>query len=483
MRLVPTPGYMTKIGMVSLGCPKNLVDSEVMLGMLARQGYELTPHAEQAEVILVNTCAFIEPAKRESIDTILEMAEYKKSGAAKRLVVAGCLVERYRQEILKEIPEVDFVIGTNELERVLEACAGDGQARSLAASAEPYLYHEFTPRVLATPSYSAYLKIAEGCDHPCSFCVIPQMRGRFRSRRFASVVREAENLARQGVSELTIVGQDTTSYGEDLGLRDGLASLLRELGKIPELVWVRFLYCYPNRLSNALIAAVAETAKVVKYIDLPLQHASAQVLKLMRRGSSGKHFLRLLERIRAAIPGVTLRTSLIVGFPGETEEDFKLLLSFVEAAQFDHLGVFLYSNEETSSSYTLPGQVSSAVARRRKRKLMALQRRISHHKLRQRVGGSFPVLVEGRSEETEWLFRGRLESQAPGIDGQVLINDYEGPEPRPGEFRWAAITAAGDYDLVSRLEARNFAERAIPTLPPVGSRLVQIRPAATPAAV
>jgi len=451
--------------------------------MLARQGYELTPHAEQAEVILVNTCAFIEPAKRESIDTILEMAEYKKSGAAKRLVVAGCLVERYRQEILKEIPEVDFVIGTNELERVLEACAGDGQARSLAASAEPYLYHEFTPRVLATPSYSAYLKIAEGCDHPCSFCVIPQMRGRFRSRRFASVVREAENLARQGVSELTIVGQDTTSYGEDLGLRDGLASLLRELGKIPELVWVRFLYCYPNRLSNALIAAVAETAKVVKYIDLPLQHASAQVLKLMRRGSSGKHFLRLLERIRAAIPGVTLRTSLIVGFPGETEEDFKLLLSFVEAAQFDHLGVFLYSNEETSSSYTLPGQVSSAVARRRKRKLMALQRRISHHKLRQRVGGSFPVLVEGRSEETEWLFRGRLESQAPGIDGQVLINDYEGPEPRPGEFRWAAITAAGDYDLVSRLEARNFAERAIPTLPPVGSRLVQIRPAATPAAV
>jgi len=234
--------YMIKVGMVSLGCPKNLVDSEVMLGMLARQGYELTAQAEQAEVIIVNTCAFIDPAKRESIDTILEMAEYKKSGAAKKLVVAGCLVERYRQEILKEIPEVDFVIGTNELERVLEACGEDHQARSPEGSAEPYLYHEFTPRILATPSYSAYLKIAEGCDHPCSFCVIPQMRGRFRSRRFASVLREAENLARQGVAELTIVGQDTTSYGEDLGLRDGLASLLRELGKIPELVWVRFLY-------------------------------------------------------------------------------------------------------------------------------------------------------------------------------------------------------------------------------------------------
>jgi len=473
---------MTKVGMVSLGCPKNLVDSEVMLGMLARQGYELTPRAEQAEVIIVNTCAFIEPAQRESIETILEMAEYKKSGTARKLVVAGCLVERYRQEILKEIPEVDFVIGTNELERVLEACGEESKDRALEGCAEPYLYHDLTPRALATPPYSAYLKIAEGCDHPCSFCVIPQMRGRFRSRRFASVVREAENLARKGVAELTIVGQDTTSYGEDLGLRDGLASLLRELGKIPELVWLRFLYCYPNRLNDALIAAVAETPKAAKYIDVPLQHASAPVLKLMRRGSSGEHFLRLLEKIRAAIPEVTLRTSFIVGFPGETEEDFECLLSFIEVAQFDHLGVFLYSNEQTSASYSLPGQVPAAVARRRRQKLMALQRRISRRKLRQMVGRSVPVLVEGRSEETELLFQGRLESQAPGIDGQVLINDFEGAEPRPGEFRWATITGAGDYDLVSRLEARNFAERAAPnSTPSVGSRLVQIRAAAMPA--
>jgi ribosomal protein S12 methylthiotransferase len=464
--------------MVSLGCPKNLVDSEVMLGILARQGYELTSQAQEAEVIVVNTCAFIEPAKRESIDTILEMAEYKKSGAARKLVVAGCLVERYRQEILKDIPEVDFVIGTNELERVLEACAEDSRDRSLEGSALPYLYHELTPRVLATPSYSAYLKIAEGCDHPCSFCVIPQMRGGYRSRKFASVVREAENLARQGVRELTIVGQDTTSYGADLGLRDGLARLLCELGKIPELVWVRFLYCYPNGLSDALIAAVAETAKVAKYIDVPLQHASARVLKLMRRGSSGEHFLRRIERIRAAIPDVTLRTSVIVGFPGETEDDFKLLLDFVEAAQFDHLGVFLYSNEETSLSYELPSQVPAAVAGRRKRKLMALQRRISRRKLRQRVGRSWPVLVEGRSPETELLFQGRLESQAAGIDGQVLINDFEGAEPRAGEFRWATITAAGDYDLVSRLEARTFAERVVPSSPAAGSRLVQIQPPA-----
>ena len=283
---------------MSLGCPKNLVDSEVMLGILARRGYELTPRAADADVIIVNTCGFIEPAKRESIDAILEMAEYKKLGSAKKLVVAGCLVERFRQDILREIPEVDFVIGTNELEHILEACESPGDRRALDHPFDPYLYTEFTPRVLATPSYSAYLKIAEGCDHPCSFCVIPQMRGRFRSRRFESVVREAENLVRQGVRELTLIGQDTTSYGRDLGIRDGLPSLLRELGKINGLVWLRFLYCYPNQVSDSLIAAVAETPAACKYFDVPLQHASARVLRDMRRGSSGDYFLRTLEKIR-----------------------------------------------------------------------------------------------------------------------------------------------------------------------------------------
>lgn len=473
---------MPKVGLVSLGCPKNLVDSEVMLGLLARQGYELTPRAEDADVLIVNTCSFIEPAKRESIDAILEMAEYKKVGSAKKLVVAGCLVERYRQDILKEIPEVDFVIGTNELERVLQACAsGDGR-RSADGPAEPYLYHEFTPRVLSTPCYSAYIKIAEGCDHPCTFCVIPQMRGRFRSRRFESVVREAENLARQGVREITLVGQDTTSYGEDLGLRDGLATLLRQLGEIPQLVWVRFLYAYPNRISDTLIEALAETPKVCKYLDIPLQHASGQVLKAMRRGSNGHHFLRMLEKIRAAIPGVTLRTSMIVGFPGEAEEDFQALQDFVAAAEFDHLGVFLYSNEETSASFALPNQVPPMVARRRQHKLLALQRKISRRKLRQTLGKSFPLLVEGRSEETELLFRGRLESQAPEIDGQVLINDFVGREPQPGEFRWATVTDASDYDLVARLEPRTFAERMIPVRRAgAGPWVVQIQPA-TPAA-
>ncbi len=470
---------MPKVGMVSLGCPKNLVDSEVMLGFLAERGYELTPHAQDADVLIVNTCSFIDPAKRESIDTILEMAEYKRSGSAKKLVVAGCLVERYRQEILKEIPEIDFVLGTNELERVLDAVETEGDLHTAGATALPYLYHEFTPRVLSTPAHSAYIKIAEGCDHPCSFCVIPQMRGRFRSRRFGSVVREAENLARQGVREITLIGQDTTSYGEDLGLRHGLAELLRELDKIPELVWVRFLYCYPNRLDDALIEAIAETPKVAKYFDIPLQHASRNVLKAMRRGSSGEHFLRLIEKIRVAIPGVTLRTSMIVGFPGETEGDFRELVDFIAAAAFDHLGVFLYSNEETSASYCLPNQVPAREARRRQKVVMALQKKVSRRKLRGKIGHRLPVLVEGRSEETELLLRGRLESQAPEIDGHVLINEVEGPLPRVGEFRWATVTAASDYDLVAHLENQTYRAAWEPQRGAVSNapKLVQIQSA------
>jgi ribosomal protein S12 methylthiotransferase len=464
--------------MVSLGCPKNLVDSEVMLGILARRGYELTPRPGDADVIIVNTCSFIDPAKRESIETILEMAEYKKQGPAKRLVVAGCLVERYRQDLLKEIPEVDFVLGTNELERVLEACEGTG-VRTDNHPFDPYLYTDFTPRVLSTPSYTAYIKVAEGCDHPCSFCVIPQMRGRFRSRRFESVVREAEKLVHAGVRELTLVGQDTTSYGEDLGIRDGLATLLRQLAQLADLVWLRFLYVYPNRVSDKLIETVASEAKICKYLDMPLQHASALVLKRMRRGSHGGQFLKMLEKIRQIIPEVTLRTTMIVGFPGETEADFAALLEFVEAAQFNHLGVFLYSNEETSGASRLPDQVPAAVARKRQRQLMAAQRRISHRGLRRKVGKPFPVLVEGRSEETDLLFRGRMESQAPEIDGHILINDFEGAEPRPGEFRWATITDSSDYDLVATLRAEHCAGRApaCPTRP--APRLVQIRPQVT----
>ncbi|HEV3278521.1 MAG TPA: 30S ribosomal protein S12 methylthiotransferase RimO [Terriglobia bacterium] len=482
---------MPKVGMVSLGCPKNLVDSEVMLGQLAGRGWELVSRPEDADVLIVNTCSFIEPAKKESIDTILEMAAHKKTGRAQRLVVAGCLVERYRQEILKEIPEVDFVIGTNELERVLEACepsGSDGGARTSSRPYDPYLYTEFTPRVLSTPSHFAYLKIAEGCDHPCSFCVIPQMRGRFRSRRFESVVREAETLARQGVRELVLVGQDTTSYGADLGIRNGLALLVESLARIPELVWVRFLYCYPNRMTDRLIEAVAGSPKVARYFDIPLQHSSREVLKGMRRGSDGAQFLKMLAKIRAMIPDVTLRTTMIVGFPGETDDDFRALCDFVEAAEFDHLGVFTYSNEESSGAFGLPGAVAKGVAEKRRRRILSLQRRISRRKLRGRVGQRLPVLVEGRAEETDLLFVGRLQSQAPEIDGRVLINDFEGAEPVAGEFRWARITETSDYDLVARLEAERFAELAPPhpvlsQLPEAAARLVQIQPAAGPVGV
>ena len=475
---------MPKVGMVSLGCPKNLVDSEVMLGHLARRGWELVPRAEDAEVLIVNTCSFIEAAKQESIDTILEMAEHKKTGRARRLVVAGCLVERYREDILREIPEVDFVIGTSELERVVEACESSNGAKASSHPYDPYLYSEFTPRLRATPFYTAYLKIAEGCDHPCSFCVIPQMRGKFRSRRFESVVREAENLALQGVRELVLVGQDTTSYGEDLGLRDGLALLLEALAKIPELVWVRFLYCYPNRLTDRLIEAVAGLPKVARYFDIPLQHASRSVLKSMRRGAGGPHFLTMLGKIRAAIPEVTLRTTMIVGFPGETEDDFQALTDFVEEAEFNHLGVFPYSNEESSAAFTLPGTVTRGLAEKRRRKILALQRRISRRKLREKAGRRLPVLVEGRSREMDLLFTGRLESQAPEIDGCVLINDFDGCEPAAGQFRWARISQTGEYDLVAKLEAESYGgpsdARHISARPNGGSQLVQIRPAGMP---
>src|SRR5579862_2540070 len=324
MRIFEALKPNTKVGFVSLGCPKNLVDSEVMMGILAREGYQFTPRADEAEVLVVNTCSFIEPAQKESVEAILEMAEYKKFGSARRLIVAGCLVERYRKEIQAQIPEVDAMVGTGEVEGILNAVRGTPAGSQTPGNGEThagpsdFLYHELTPRMLATPRHAAYIKIAEGCDHPCSFCIIPQLRGRFRSRRFESVVRESENLARAGVSEITLIGQDTTSYGEDLNLRDGLAALLSRLAKISELAWVRFLYAYPNRVTQGLLDALAAHPRLVKYLDMPLQHASRNVLASMKRGSNGDAFLKLLERVRKTIPGVSLRTSFIVGFPGET---------------------------------------------------------------------------------------------------------------------------------------------------------------------
>jgi len=444
-----------KVGFVSLGCPKNLVDSEVMMGQLAARGHELTPHPDQADVLVVNTCSFIDPAKKESVDTILEMAEYKKIGRARKLIVAGCLVERYRGDIRKELPEVDAIIGTNDLEHIVALCEGAGEADAAPPVSEPYLYHDLTPRILATPRHFAYIKIAEGCDHPCTFCVIPQYRGRFRSRRFESVISEATRLFRQGVREINLIGQDTTCYGEDLGLRDGLAHLLGRLAEIETTgeKWIRFLYAYPNKVTQRLLDTMAAHAPLAKYIDMPLQHASASVLKRMKRGASGDIFLRLLERIRRTVPGVAIRTSMIVGFPGETAGDFEELCQFVQAARFDNLGLFAYSDEDTSASYGLGGKVDGRTIHNRRRRVMAIQRKIARARNRALVGAEAPVLVEGPSAETDLLWQARLATQAPEIDGFALINDFEGAEPRAGEIRRLRITAAHDYDLVGTLLA------------------------------
>jgi len=439
-----------KIGFVSLGCPKNLVDTEVMMGQLASSGHELTPHPSDADVIVVNTCSFIDPAKQESVDTIIEMAEYKKTGRAQRLIVAGCLVERYRSDIQKNIPDVDAVIGTNELEKITALCEG---VQPKENPFEAYLYHDATPRVLATPKHFAYIKIAEGCDHPCTFCVIPQYRGKFRSRRFESVISEATRLFSQGVREINLIGQDTTCYGEDLGMKDGLAALLARLAQIETAheKWVRFLYCYPNKVTQKLLDTIAGHDALVKYIDMPLQHASAPVLKRMKRGSHGDYFLRLLEKIRSTIPGVAIRTSMIVGFPGESEQDFQTLCQFVQGAKFDRLGVFSYSDEDTSASFHLDAKVGARTAYNRKRRLMAIQRGISRARNRELIGRELPVLVEGPSADSELVWQARLSTQAPEIDGVCYISDPGERPLRAGEIRRLRVTEAHDYDLTGEL--------------------------------
>jgi ribosomal protein S12 methylthiotransferase len=452
---------MTKVGFVSLGCPKNLVDSEVMMGILAREGYELTPRADEAEVLVVNTCSFIEAAQKESVEAILEMAEYKKFGAAKKLIVAGCLVERFRAQILEQVPEVDAVVGTGEVERIMEAVEGD--LRVLPAQPPAFLYHDLTPRIVTTPKHAAYIKIAEGCDHPCTFCIIPQLRGAFRSRRFESVVREAENLARAGAREITLIGQDTTSYGEDLGLRDGLAQLLGKLAQTDDLLWVRFLYAYPNRVTQKLLDTIAAHPRLAKYMDMPLQHASRNVLARMKRGSNGDAFLKLLERIRATIPGVSLRTSFIVGFPGETEADFKELCDFVKAAKLDWMGVFEYSDVDNAGSYALDEKVDAETISDRRNRLMAIQKKISRENLRAKYlcGESrapkertFTALIEGASKDNPLVWEARLEGMAPEIDGKLYLTDIElpgGEVAEAGEVARVEITKTDAYDLIGRV--------------------------------
>lgn len=420
------------------------------MGQLAAGGHELTPHPEEADVIVVNTCSFIDPAKQESIDAILEMAEFKKTGRARKLIVAGCMVERYRGDIQKQLPEVDALIGTNELEKVVALCEDSGDS---GTAVEPYLYHDLTPRVLSTPRHYAYIKISEGCDHPCTFCVIPQYRGANRSRRFESVIAEATRMFGQAIREINLIGQDTTAYGEDLGLKDGLSHLLARLSEIetPQEKWIRFLYAYPNRVSQKLLDTIAGHASITKYIDMPLQHASASVLKRMKRGANGDIFLKLIEKIRRTIPSVTVRTSFIVGFPGETEKDFQELCDFVKAAEFDRVGVFSYSDEDTSASYLLDNKVDARSIYNRKRRLMSLQRKISRARNRKLLGREFTVLVEGPSQETELLWECRSHAQAPEIDGVCYINDFGDREPKPGEMRRFIVREAHDYDLVGEL--------------------------------
>ncbi len=593
----------TRIGFVSLGCPKNLVDSEVMMGLLHHAGAELTPDAETADIIVVNTCSFIDSAKQESVNTILEMANHKvaNGGRAQKLIVAGCLVERYRDEIRKNIPEVDAVLGTGELDSILAAAGiaprtapspfqilnavpalevpkglnitaspaamsldrdggAEAQAEAMATHVEPgapgdasreelahgraaveapshthphlelggaaalevelaqnnlsaatvadsslidrassavrkhsqmdvpvqtsrpegdlreqqgrfnrdqwdgaaaplptYLYSEDTPRFLTTPRASAYIKIAEGCDHPCGFCIIPQLRGKFRSRRIASILAEAENLMRQGVRELTLIGQDTTCFGEDLGLKDGLAQLLESLATmhvegIGRIKWLRFLYAYPNKVTTRLLEVIARHDNIAKYLDVPLQHASATVLKRMKRGGSGAIFLQMLEKARRIVPGIAVRTAFIVGFPGETDEEFQDLENFIKAAEITWLGVFSYSDEEGAAAFDLGAKVPKRTIEARRRRLMRTQLKLSARARAAQVGQTVEVLVEGPSEETDLLWRARTLHQAPEIDGHVLINDF-GPHTSlvPGTFYHAEITEAHDYDVVARI--------------------------------
>ena len=441
------PRRRLRVGLVSLGCPKNLVDSEVMLGHLRRDGCEIVADAAQADVILMNTCAFIEQAKRESVETILEMAQHKRQGRAQRLVVTGCMVQRCGEDLRREIPEIDALAGPDQVPQIVGTVRGT-RALQHPAHVPVWIYDHTSPRVLATPPYMAYAKIAEGCDYACSFCAIPSLRGSYRSRTIDDVVSEARQLADRGVKELILVAQDTSRYGRDRGLEDGLARLLRKLGRVDGLHWIRVMYGHPTTLSDAVIDAIAEEPKVVKYLDVPLQHASAAVLRRMQRPSAHRHVGGLVERLRRRIPGVALRTTLIVGFPGETAAEFDELLTFVREARFERLGAFAYSREEGTAAFELRGQVPARVAQARLRRVMELQRRVSLRHNQARIGERPEVLIEAAVGDGGVVLRGRSAAQAPEIDGSMLITEGEA---RPGDFVMCEVTGALDYDLVARI--------------------------------
>jgi ribosomal protein S12 methylthiotransferase len=451
-----------KLGMVSLGCPKNLVDSEVMLGLAQQQGHELTADAAEADVLIVNTCAFIDKAKQESIDTILEMAQHKKTGACRKLIVTGCMAERYRDELREQIPEIDGILGTGEVPQIVGAIGGGAvpllRANGTAVTGESrlptYIYDADTPRLLATPRHYAYVKIAEGCDYKCAFCIIPTLRGKYRSRPHDSIVREAESLAARGVKELLLISQDTSLYGIDRGERGALARLLRALNRVEGLEWIRMLYLYPTTIGDDVLDAMAESTKVCNYIDLPLQHASDTVLKRMKRPGSRTGYEKLLGRIRERVPGAALRTTFIVGFPGETDADSAELESFVQEIGFDHVGVFTYSHEEGTSAHGLDDDVPARVKRQRQARLMSRQKKIVAKAQHARIGHEVRLLVDGPAADHDLVLRARLEGQAPDIDPLVYLTECDPSDLSPGQFIQAEIVGSRGYDLVARPHLR-----------------------------
>jgi ribosomal protein S12 methylthiotransferase len=445
---------MTRVHLVSLGCPKNRVDSEVMVGQLQQGDYALVDDPAEAEVIVVNTCSFIQPATEESIDTVLELAKFKTAGTAQKLVVTGCMVQRYGRSLESELPEVDAFLGTGEYHRLREVLESrDSQAPRTHVDVPLYLADELAPRVNSWSKASAYLKISEGCDHRCAFCIIPTLRGDLRSRTIPSLVIEARALAEQGVVELNLVSQDSTAYGRDLKDGSGLGALMAALSDIDGIRWIRLHYAYPHGLPAGLLDQLANNPKVVPYLDIPLQHASGPVLRGMRRGVTREGQERILDRVRKAVPGIALRTTFIVGFPGETDQDFAVLSDFVTAQAFDHVGVFTYFQEDGTPAATLPGQVPEKVKAQRQKQLMKIQKGVVRKRLKALVGTEVDVLVEGTAPESPLLLRGRTATQAPEVDGQVYVQ--RAPEDvRIGQIRPLRVTQVGDYDLVGEIVDR-----------------------------
>ena len=448
-----------KIGLINLGCPKNQVDSEIMLGLLKEAGFELTSNEAEAEIVVVNTCGFIDAAKEESVNTLLQLGGLKESGRCKLLIAAGCLPQRYKEELLKEMPELDAVVGTGSFADVVNICKGFKNKRSSIAKhqqifiSDPanFNYESALPRIRISPAHSAFIKIAEGCDHKCTFCVIPTLRGRQRSRTIESITNETERLSLEGVVEINLVAQDTTAYGRDLRKPNALTHLLKKLVLIKDIKWIRLLYTYPGSFTKELIKVMANEEKICRYIDMPVQHINDNILSRMHRGHTRKSILRTIENLRKSIPDVVLRTSLIVGFPGETEEQFNELVEFVRDIEFDRLGVFTYSNEEDTDAYSMPGQINERVKNKRRDKLMRIQQKISLRKNRSLIGTKQIVLIDGPSKDAPYLIEGRTYGHAPEVDGVVYITDTSSDIPLPGKFASVEITEAHPYDLIGRI--------------------------------